>query len=172
MRTQRPDGHKNTYLIILFLVFGLFSFTCSSCQVYHSVGMYLGGDSSGWLLLPASGRGPVQSYTGPNLRSPTSATVSFYTAQKGALGIQVYCVDAGHPGSAQFLKSKIIVLYNDRGGQREEIDVRESAKLNVGESNDFTVIFPSFRVGNSVQPELNVRFHWSDKSVYEVRPFQ
>jgi hypothetical protein len=65
----------------------------------------------------------------------------------------------------------IRVLFHDKPG---ELSVPATAlfvlgpvaRLNVGNSEDFTVIIPTFKVKDTVIPELSVRVRWSDKRYF------
>lgn len=45
-------------------------------------------------------------------------------------------------------------------------------KINIGESQDITVIIPSFRIGETIAPELSIRLHWSDGAYRVWIPLQ
>ncbi len=67
----------------------------------------------------------------------------------------------------QFLESKIKITYNDRGTS-ETIDAQAHFNVEVGDSNDFTVEIPEFRMDGFSEPSLKARFHWSDSNYYRL----
>jgi hypothetical protein len=89
--------------------------------------------------------------------------VIFGSSQKGKLSIGF----TGRRGDQEPLRTdgKITVVFNDRN-ERREVELTSQISLEIGDSNDFTIIVPPFWVGGAQAPQLKAQFHWSDSDVY------
>jgi hypothetical protein len=125
--------------------------------------VYDGSDAPGWIHSVAAGDGGTSIYTSPS-KELKNVQIAFSTSRKGSLYFHIF----GAREKPTFLQGKIVIDYRDRG-KRVEIPATDEITIDVGESQDFTVIVPSFRVETGVLPELNARFHWSDRTGYFIQ---
>ena len=146
-------------------VLSVMALCLASCVVMRDHGMYVGSQCPSWDGTRPAGSGPVQTYIffPPKLGNRSAIEVHFGSSQKGKLSIGF----SGPRGDQDPLRTegKIIVVFNDRN-ERREVEVSSQISLEIGESNDFTIIIPPFWLGEAKAPQLEARFYWSDADVY------
>ena len=136
---------------------------CAGCVVIPVHGVYEGDDAPGWVHSVAAGDGGTSIYTSPSSEMK-NVQVAFSTLRKGSLYFHIF----GTREKPTFLQDKIVIDCRDRA-KRIEIAATDEITIDVAESQDFTVIIPSCRVETGALPELNVRFHWNDRTAYFIQ---
>jgi hypothetical protein len=102
--------------------------------------------------------------------------IFFRGFQKGKLHLQISTDRAEFWKKVTFSGQAIIVAFQDKnkeavipaGGFQSPF----GCDIEVGDSEDFTVIIPSFKIGDSPVPQSSVRVRWSDKKYRIWIPIQ
>jgi hypothetical protein len=129
---------------------------CSTTKTLEP-GMYIGSESVGWTRTRLYSDGDEWVYRPLKSDPSILAFVSVSSGgRKGLMGL-------GTPYLS--LEDHVILIFNDTG-QRSTIKVDGSdMDLEVGDSNDFTLVIPS----HGKIPQFEARFRWSDKPVFAFR---
>lgn len=77
---------------------------------------------------------------------------------------------------AHFSSEPVRIIFHDRNN--EVVVLKDSSRwaymlnIAVGDSSDFTVVVPSFQIGNETVPELPLRCRWTDNRYVMWIPIQ
>ena len=163
------------YQRVLRIVFCLLTLALSTgCETHR--GLYEAAKVEGWKSYEREG---ITFFSYPTKSTP-KWYVSFYAPRKGELYFQLG-TDAWSPDplykSLVFLGDTIKIVSQDRSDEKvipahDNFVSHYCQTVQVGDSEDFTVILPSFSIGNSVVPQLSARFKWSDRKYYQWVPLQ
>jgi hypothetical protein len=115
-------------------------------------------------------------------RYPTKDVPNWYIqigGNHGILGLRIGS-NAYDPARiwnfVSFSNNPISIIFHDENRQTsvplDGFKSPDGSDLNVGESKDFTVIIPSFKIGENTIPELSARFHWSNEKYRIWVPLQ
>jgi hypothetical protein len=129
---------------------------CSTTKTLEP-GMYIGSESVGWTRTRLYSDGDEWVYR--PLKSDSSI-LAFVSESSGG--------GKGHMGLSTpylSLEDHVLLVFNDTG-QRSSIKVEGSDMyLEIGDSNDFTLVIPS----HGKIPQFEAQFRWSDKPVLAFR---
>lgn len=140
-------------------------------------GLYDASDvASGWSAHQSEG---ITSFTRPIPKKPRWF-ISTSSRNKGELYFNLGCTDWDPDPffySVTFSDDQIHIVLHDKNEQ-EMIDggidfvTYHAQTLYVGDSGDFTVILPPFKIRDINIPEFSARFKWSDRKYLEWIPVQ
>lgn len=100
--------------------------------------------------------------------------------QRGNLWIQIGSNAFKGTGAvfevAHFSSEPVRIMFHDRNSEvvvlKDSSDWATGRNIAVGESSDFTVVVPSFQIGNETVPELSLRCRWTNKRYVIWIPLQ
>jgi hypothetical protein len=162
--------------LIIKLIGLLAAALLAGCYEVHQ-GRYVAERVSGW-----SSRDEMDG--GVLFRYPTKTTPDWFVQIRGAkVGTVHLCIgsDADDPSviwklEMAFSGEPIRIIFHD--GSKEAIVPVDSFKtplgqdVQVGSSQDFTLVVPSFKIGDNDVPELSAHVRWSSDRYRVWRPLQ
>lgn len=146
---------------------GLFTvFLLTGCYSVHQ-GRYVAEEVSGWKIQDESDGGIL-------FRYPTKGTPDWFIQIRGDtvgtvhlwIGSHAYASSAIWKSKIEFSGESMRIIYHD-GGENAVVPVDgfrtpRGQDVQVGNSQDFTLIVPSFKIGDNDVPELSTRIRWNN----------